>query len=299
MGEGLLEFVLGEPLAIVPRVTAVLFLAYPPWRQWEPAGTVAELYGLLYRGALVIGLCSDRIVTHPGFWSAVGVVHWLWIGRAYAVADNHRYLEGYWCLALAMALYVGDDVGETVLSRTSVWLIASCFGCAVLGKIFSRSYRNGSFFTHSLIFDPRFLPIASVLGRLGRELRVKHHEAARRIAAGDSIEERVEVPTSLRRLSLVLTWWTIWIETAVVVACLVPMDGMETLRAVIVGIFVLTTYLFVPVVSFGNVLLVMLLASVGDPYVRGAVLAILLAVPIGSFVSSRLAARGTELLAET
>lgn len=298
MREGLLEFVLGEPLAIIPRLTAVLFLAYPPWRQWEPAGTVAELYGLLYRGALVLGLCSDRIVTHPGFWSALGAVHWLWIGRAYAVADNHRYLEGYWCIALVMSLSVGDDIGETVLTRTSLWLIASCFGCAALWKIFSRSYRNGSFFTHSLLFDPRFLPIASVFARIGRELRVKHHEAARRIAAGDSSEERVEVPTSLRRLSLALTWWTIWIETAVVFVCVVSMDGMDTLRVVIVLMFVLTTYLLVPVVSFGNVLLVMLMASVGDPYVRGALLAVLLTVPIGSFVVSRLMARGTDLLAD-
>jgi hypothetical protein len=85
---------------------------------------------------------------------------------------------------------------------------------------------------------------------------------------------------------------------AVVFVCVVPMDGIDTLRVVIVLMFVLTTYLLIPVVSFGNVLLVTLLASVGDPYVRGSLLAVLLAVPIASFVVSRLMAYGTDVLAE-
>lgn len=263
-----------------PRFTALFLLAVRPWRQHEPAGSFAYLLGKIYLVSLMTALLLPKVAGAPSFWFFLTLVHFSWIYLAYAVADNHRYLEGYWCLSMALALMAGDPEGARYLALDARLLIGLCFLLAVLWKVWSRNYREGGFFVDRLFFERRFLPIASGAAGLTPDIQIKHMEARRKLVGGETTTAQAPVPKRLRCVAWTMAWWTVAIESLVAILFLLPLPHLDLWRTVALGVFVITTYLLVPVPSFGQILLLMALVAVEDVELRIFLLALALAVAV-------------------
>jgi hypothetical protein len=284
----MLAFLNSPTLVLGPQLTAVLFLAFPPWRQWEEHGTWTDFIGRVYRLLLIVSLWVDAMVLSPWFWLCIASIHFAWIVKAYAIADNHRYLEGYWCLAIAVALMVGGPDGGRLLARNALLLIGLAFLCATVWKLASHRYRDGSFFTRILITDARFGAIAHLFGGLSAQRRAAHLSAIQRIRSGAATYEQVDVPSSLRRLALTLTWWTVVIEAVIAAAFVAPVDALQVWQLGLLLLFAVTTYVLVPVQTFGNILLLMLVVSADTAATRAVILGTLLGMTVATFLGGRL-----------
>lgn len=83
------------------------------------------------------------------------------------------------------------------------------------------------------------------------------------------MREAAPIPPELRWIAVALTWWTVAIETAIALLFLSPVEGLEAWewsRALSLVVFAVTTFVAVP--SFGEILLVMLLAATGSVALR-------------------------------
>ena len=272
----LVSLLSGPALIWAPKLTLLFFLASRPWGQYGPSGSFAEFLVAANILLVLLGLLLESLALHPVFWFVLCASHFLWIRLAYHEADNHRYLEGYWCVAMALALYIGGDAGERVLELDASLLIGCCFAFAVLWKAINPRYRDGSFFAEILLTDERFIAIAYGVGGLTQEERDAHRRARSRMRSGSSVEVATVSPRLLST-AIFLTWWTLAIETAIAAAFLIPVSGLEWFRWGTLLTFFVSTYTLVPVAAFGQVLLLMLLVTLSAGEHRVWVLGILLA----------------------
>jgi hypothetical protein len=268
-----LRGLLSEPaIAWAPRLTALSLLASRPWHQHEPPGTLPQFLGNVYLLLLVAALLSQEIAASPAFWFFLTGIHFLWILASYSFSDNHRYLEGYWCLAIAVSLWTGGAESSRYLALDAQYLIGLCFLFSIFWKAISPSFRNGSFFVERLLFDQRFLSIAVWAGGLSPKTHLKHWEARRRMRSGRSDWLQVRVPTRLIKTGVVLAWWTLSIEGINAILFLLPFPNLELGRVLALGIFAGSTYFLIPIHTFGQLLLLMLSVATRDVQLRMVVL---------------------------
>jgi hypothetical protein len=277
------ELVNGPPIVWMPTVTLVFLLLWHAWDVYAPVGSMADLAGKCTTVLAVMGLLVPPLAASPWLWLAIALAHFAWILAAYHTADNHQYLIGYWCATLAIALVEGDR-GSAVLATNGTLLIGLCFACAVGAKLVSRSYCDGSLFALLLLCDPRFMAIAELFGGVSVHDRQRHRAAAARVRSGASPRDVAPVSTRLRRVAIALTWWTVGIEAFVAVLFLMPVAGIENARLVTLSVFVVTTYLFVSVPGFGQILLLMAMPLAAGAEARSVMLLAAIALTPASFL---------------
>lgn len=277
-----------------------------PERRFELVGVMTLLLLLLYSEPIwylefgVYGLCLAALLyrpllSKPALWflltSFLAVGHF----RAWFYIDNHKYLITYWCLALALAL-LGTKPLE-VLRTNARLLIGLAFLLAVVAKLISPDYLDGSFFEGLLLTDRRFFGVSTFLGAVPPEaLRASDLARLDVLTFGD-VRIPVDLPTTARLVGLaqVLTWWTILIEAAVALLFLWPEDrGPSRWRDPTLLAFIFTTYPVAPVIGFAWVLTTMGVAQCSQRGYRYwpvlyaiAFIAVMLAsyVPVARFLS--------------
>lgn len=189
-------------------------------------------------------------------WSALAL---LTITRAlvdWPLADNHAYLLGYWCLALAIAVWLDDFTG---LARNARWLIGLAFALAAWQKWTSPDYGNDVFFLTTFLLDDRFEDFVVLLTSLTYE----QIDLARDYLEGDYRTDTpgplpFQLPGSMLLLARLSTLWNLFEQTLVALAFLLPPGSwLGRLRDSILLLFCFTTYAVAPVVSFGWLLLAM------------------------------------------
>lgn len=292
---GLADWLSQSPLNWAAPLTLTYLLSGQPWRSHMPAGTAADLLGQVAIAACAAGLLIPGAATSPWMWLAITCLHFAWLVVSYHVADNHHFLQGYWCIAILSALYAGPLNEERVLWISGNSLIALCFAIAVAVKLANPRYRDGSFFVAVLMADIRFSPITATFARSSARTRDEHRRALARVRAGVSDFERAEVPTRALATAKVLTWWTIGIETAVATAFgLAPF--VDDPRIWVLVAFVITTFVAVPVPSFGQLLAIMAMTTVSDVHTRALLLALVLTLGVIS-VTPQAARRAVTILA--
>lgn len=265
MIDWLREYLSAPPGMWAPHLTLVLLLFFRPWGQHSPLGTLSSLVGVTYGLCIGTGLVLAPIAKESAFWVVLTTVHFAWVYSAYHVADNHHYLEGYWCLSLALALG-RPDLNEALTSSATL-LIGVVFLLASVWKIVSPSFRTGGFFLYSMFFDKRFLPISVWAGGLSTAVQ-EDHRRARALAHQGVAFAPAPVPQRLRALAVGLTWWTILIEMSVAIVFLFPTPFTDGARVAVLVVFCITTYVLVPVPAFGHILVLLLLVSVPDGTLR-------------------------------
>lgn len=272
------DWLYGPVMEWAPRLTLVFLLAFRPWSQKESPGGFSYFSSKAYLGLLILGLLLQKLSLASGYWFLLAALHFLWLTSAYSVADNHRYLEGYWILSIAIALGFGGAEASRYLQLDARLLIGLCFLLAVFWKISSPRYRDGSFFAHSLLLETRFLPLALWLGGLRPDVQNRHQQARRKVIGGESDLEQAPVPNRLRRSAIFLAWWTITIESLVALLFILPIPNLDLWRVLALSLFIATVYVWVPVPTFGYALLLLLLATVQGPDLRLLVLGLVFAL---------------------
>jgi hypothetical protein len=257
----------GAPLDWMPQVMLVFLLCWRPWAAYSPRGSLAALIGMCQTVLVMLGLLAPSLAASPSLWVAIAAAQLSWIPLAYHAADNHQYLIGYWCLTVWLALRAGGERGSDILRSNATLLIGLCFLCAVISKLMSHRYRDGSMFAYLLLMDPRFLMLATTVAGVSAATQAAHAAASGLVRAEWG---QVVVPISprLQRTAVALSGWTIGVEALIAAVFLIPAPGFEGVRVASFVSFALPTYLFVAVPAFGQILTIMLAATVADLEMR-------------------------------
>jgi hypothetical protein len=238
-------------LRLATALTLVAFLLQPPGPPQIriPAQALAAL-----------GLLWPRALFSPGLWALLAALAAARVALDWPLADNHAYLGGLWCLAIALAL-LGTRPGEQ-LALSARALVALVFGFAVLWKgVLSPDYLDGTFFRVTLLLDPRFEPAARWLGGLDPERLAGNREALlSALRSGGSAAPALVEPARFAWAVAGSTWWTLLVEVALALAFSLPRVPGR-LRHGLLVLFCATTFAIAPVAGFGWLLVAMGLAQ--------------------------------------
>jgi len=232
-----------DPVDLVLQLTLIMILLFGGIR-WYHRGLMQML--------ALCGLISRPLSRHPVYWITLGLIN-LSLGNLHnwSVSDNHKWLFSYWYLAIGLSLFSKDT--QITLATNARLLIGLTFLFAALRKALSSEYTSGAAFRFLLQMDSRFFePAKAIAG---------HTQNPRTIwRAINELEPTIQLATSntLESLAMVLTWWTLAIETAIAAAFLLSTSGrVKPVGQVLLLLFVLTTYPIAPVLGFAWVLLVL------------------------------------------
>lgn len=238
---------------LVLAATALLFVVRPggPW--WVRVGLTAL-------GAAALVRRSELV--RPRLWWAFAGLLLARVAADWPLADNHLYLEGYWALAIALAL--GAATPAATLRSAARWLIGAAFAFAVLWKAgLSPDYRDGRFFRVTLLEDPRMTHALRLAGLDEATIAADRRALAPWPAGAEPLAPPAIVePPALRRLAGLLTWGGLALEGALALAFLLPLaGGLALARPALLLVFCAATYALAPVATFAWLLLAMSLAA--------------------------------------
>jgi hypothetical protein len=262
-----------------PIVTSFYLLAFKAKYPGAQAGVVV-LLAPVYTGILLLGVgFGDVLILSKWYWFLVAALHFTVLLFNYRQADNHHYLEGYWCIALAIAACLPVRDASESLACSGQGLIALCFIAACLNKLISRDFRSGNFMIYTLIFDPRMAAVSYLTGLSPKDVN-EHQRARALILDGKTKRSAVPVPIRLIRLGKFLTWWTIFVEMSVAAIFVFPLPEADVFRFVTLLLFVVTTYILVPVPTFGMILMLIVSVGLEAASLRVLALAVMLLIPV-------------------
>jgi hypothetical protein len=237
-----------EPFAAALALTLLVFPLRPIGVGWVRAALLL---------LAVLGLLVPALRRSSALWlTLAGLAGWRVVAD-WPLADNHSYLLCYWCLAIGLALLTRDPVDFLALNARR--LLALAFGLAVVWKLLSPDYLDGTFFRVTLLVDPRFEDLARLVGGLTPDLLDRSREALWQHL--DGLPARLAVPALGARfdaLALFLTLWTIAIEALIAIAFFWPGRALAGLRNGALLLFCTTTFAAMPTIAdFGWLLVAM------------------------------------------
>lgn len=281
-GRGPAAAVLSPHASLVLRVTALTLLVH---------GSTSNLLEVALRIACGVMLAVPGLLACWGLWVAVvGAIAYLNLAQWFSI-DNHKYLIMYWALACCLAVATPADA-EEILRRNARLMVGICFALAVAWKLYAGEYLDGSFIQHVFLTDSRVsVPVSALLDIHLTDLqanRVLSGYLASWPADGRSIT--LNSSATLAATALAASAWTLLIESAVALFWLLPRPAQGKLRAAAAArdvsliVFILTTYVLLPVVGFATALSLLGLAATepNRPRTRLAYLCLVLAVQLTS-----------------
>ena len=260
-----------NPLDLLTLLTVVLLLLSPVhvWYLQTPLVMLC-----------ILGIAYRPLLRKTPFWYVITTLWGTTIYFNWASADNHKYLIGYWCLALCCAFTFSKSHQASALAITSRLLIGLCMAFATLWKLHSDTFLDGSFFEFVLLTDSRFQHVTRLVSDLGASSLADNRELQDLLRYGylRGIElESVQLAgkSQVAMGAAIFTWWTLLFEAALAVLFLIP-DTARTsrIRNLALLLFGATTYAVAPVKGFGWVLMLLGMAQCG-PHQRGFRLAYL------------------------
>jgi len=212
----------------------------------------------------IAGIILPAVRSSAGFWFAIAMFILAHDIVSWAEVDNHKWLMGWWCLAMALTALAPQKTQLKVLQTNARLLLGLCFAFATLWKLLSADYMDSTFFKWELLTDKRFRDASHYVGgmeksdlRENRKLESELKKSNRRDAEPLDSVTLNSVPR-IDLLALGMTWWTIFIEGLIALFCLWPGDRIiAILRALVVLVFAATTYMLAPVLGFGWMVIVM------------------------------------------
>lgn len=234
--------------------------------QWALLALAVTVQGDARRAAFgaavaIVGLIWRPLTVSPVYWSIATVALVAWSVRELPLLDNTAALVMFWTAAVAVALFTSDWV-ET-LAAQGRWIMATVFGLAVLWKLVSPDFLSGEFFEWTLLVDPRFEPLARLVGADSAGL------AANREMVSTGVAGPLHREGLIGFAAQTLTWGTIAVEGAVAVLWGVG-ERTGKWRHLALILFAVTTYLLVPVAGFAVTLMAIGMATVRTPRARVA-----------------------------
>lgn len=230
-------------------LTLLLLLLYAPegWYGEVPLSLIA-----------IAGFVFSTLRKSALFWGITTLLAALAVGWKWYMAENHKYLLVYWCLAIFVSLLTSSP--ERVLKTSARWLVALVFAFAVVQKTRSVDYLSSAFFYAELLVDGRFEALARVFGGITPEMKnanLANIEALKSFCGG-LVSAPLQTKPATSSLANFVTWWNYLIQVAIAVLFF-PVFPWRASAAknYFLLLFLFTTYLFAPVIGFGWVLAVM------------------------------------------
>jgi hypothetical protein len=236
------------------RMTALMMLLYGSSDVWLDIPLQAMC------GALLL---SPWLLRQWWAWGAVALLFWGWNISDWAWIDNHKYLMSYWVLACALAL-ASPRPGE-LLAHNARWLIGLAFAFAVVWKLVAGQYLDGSFLHYTFLGDDRLAFAARWMGGVASDQLAHNRAMETELALNPHLGGIAQFFTTpqMRLVALVSSYWTLFIEALVAVAFLLPTawkgipGWFSRTRDLWLLVFLVTTYLLLPVLGFAYLLAVM------------------------------------------
>lgn len=207
---------------------------------------------LVGAGLAIVGLLIGNMIESRWFWWFTSVVMAGWFLIEWPLLDNHVALSVYWAIAVAVALS-GDEWAGT-LSAAARWTIVTVFTLALFWKAVSPDFISGAFFEWTLLVDPRFGPLAQILGVSGDALEANREF----VAAG--LEGALQTSNGVGIGARLLTIGTFVVEGSVAVLWALGRRAGNLRHWALVA-FGFLTYVIVPVAGFGFMLFVIAAAT--------------------------------------
>lgn len=273
----------------------------------EPPVTMTLLLLILYSSeywyvrvpvtAIAISaILFEPLKRSPRIWFVIAVIVTLGNYHNQFDIDNHKYLLGYWCLAVFCALHAERPLA--LLARDGRWMIGLSFLFAVFWKATTEDYLGGAFFQFSLLLDERFRSLAAAFGGVTEPMRDFNLAAQQALVSYDSRLTAVALryPLPVTSLAKAMTWWAFLMEVLIALAFLAPVKTrLSRYRDLFLLAFIVCTYAIAPVIGFGWILAIMgmVQADARLPFVRllytGAfILLVLYRIPWGQFMGTLL-----------
>ncbi len=205
----------------------------------------------------IAALIIRSLVYSSLYWFCITAVfvgtHW----KMWYSGDNHWYLLMYW--GLAIALCFRSPYPQEALAKSARWMLGIVFLCTVVWKAITPEFMDGRFFEYALLADARFSPVSLLVGLDGETLIRNREILHTYIYASDPAGEFTLTTTpGIRPMAIVLTCWTLAIESAIAIVFLLPKKWIsEFWRHGTLLLFLYTTYPIAQVSGFGWTLLAM------------------------------------------
>ncbi len=265
VGDRVAEWLLsGSTLETVRILTLLLLLMHGPkdWYVRTPL-IILSVTGIVIRAAR----------SSPAFWFAISMFIIAHNMVSWANVDNHKWLMGWWCVALGMTALAPVEAQLKVIKFNARLLLGLCFAFATIWKLISVDYMDSTFFKFELLTDSRFRDAAQYVGRVdgedlkeNRKIRDQYKRSYRKDAEPSESFTLVSSPL-VDLMAIGMTWWTIFIEGLIAVVCLWPGDRLVAIiRTTVVLVFAATTYLLAPVLGFGWMVVLMGFAQCPEKY---------------------------------
>lgn len=265
LGDRAAGFVLERgTIDIVRLMTLLLLLMHGP-KDWYARNPLIVL--------AMAGVFFPKVRTMAAFWFGCAMFILAHDIVSWAEVDNHKWLMGWWCLALGLVAMTPEAHRLRVLKTNARVILGLVFAFATLWKVVSFDYVDSTFFKWELLTDKRFRAVAHYVGGVDRDDLRKNRDIRKRLQrsfrSDATPEESKELKTGpyVDPLAIFMTWWTILLEGSIAVFCLWPGDRLVAiLRTGVVLVFAATTYLLAPVLGFGWVVITMGFAQCPERY---------------------------------
>lgn len=255
------EFVAAERrFDLVAAMTLVLLLLFTASSWYMQVGVLSlSVAAVLYR----------PLARQAWFWFAITLILVVGLTDSWFYVDNHQFLITYWCFALGLARLAPSP--EAFLAFNARVLVGLAFLFAVVWKLVSGDYLDGTFFEFHLIHHHRFAGLTELLGGIPASQLGQNVQSLQDLTRfGDpSAETAMHSSGRITLLANVLTWWTLGIEAFVAACFLWPVGrALSRWRDPALLAFLVTTYPVAPVVGFAWVLTAMGTAQSADERFR-------------------------------
>jgi len=276
IGDRVAEFLLtGSTMETARLLTLLMLLLHGP-NDWYVKTPLILLS--------IAGIIVRSVRSSPAFWFAIAmfilahdIVNW-------EDVDNHKWLMGWWCIALGMAALAPREFQLKVIKINARLLLGLCFAFATAWKLLSADYMDSTFFKFELLSDSRFRDAAHYVGGIEiddmKENRNSRDEFKRsyRKDAETLVSVTLSSGPRIDLMATAMTWWTVLIEGLIALVFLWPGDRLiAIIRATVVLVFAATTYLLAPVLGFGWMVIVLGFAQCPEQHkkLRASFLAVL------------------------
>ena len=230
-----------DPLDVIPLLLAVLIV--------PTGGGIPTLVGIIAAAVIAV---TPTLQRSRWLWLAIGfgrlaVEFTNWHG-----VDNHEVLISYTCAAFGLAL-ASSDPARTA-ARSLPMLVGLTMAFATAWKIGSGQFIDGDTLRYTLLSDRRFDLAAEWFGGLSpTEIELNDEALIAMRKPGQSEAATLVEPARLTRFAVAFSWGAVAIEAVLAVFYLRPRTSPR-IRAELLAVFCVVTYLLVPVSRFGLVL---------------------------------------------
>lgn len=235
----------------------------------------ADVALLLFVASMTLVLfLNERLLRTAWPWLLMAGVLGVAQAQTWWLVDDHVVAATYWLGAIGASRFAQQP--GAVLALTGRLMIAVIFSLAFGWKLLSSQYTSGDFFEYTLLRDPRFEPIAVLVGGADEDGLEADRVAVSDFTQHAELDEQIVVSAGprTREVALGLTWYGLAIEGAVAAAFVLPLRARwRLLRPMLLIVFCVTTYTVVPVTGFALLLLAMGFAHEGQAAARRAYLA--------------------------